>query len=258
MTALRPSAGRQVTAMTAGGRMRFGEWLAGHARRYVWNRTTLVAILLVSPSIVSSIATFAISNSLDRRIARFADERDTLTRNLTALDGQVKTFETLQLSRGAFLLVLNGSQADMQFKYLLDRLFRQNAKQAVRRMAAIVHPQDWQNRMAPYEALVDQDYSDAKTVRDIQAIENTMVMEAGAQLTALQLRHNIVTGRMSKIESLKTQISTVLASLTTALTIAIFFVTTNRKAPEPPSAAPPEKRQRPASARRRTADGRQL
>lgn len=238
--------------------MRVG-WIAGHARHYVWNRTTLSAILIVSPAIVSSIATFALSNSLDRRIARFSDERDMLTRDLAALDGHVKTFETLQLGRGALLLVLNGSQADMQYKYLLDRLFRQNAKQAVRRMAAIVHPQDWQNRMAPYDALVDQEYSDAGTVRTIQEIENAMVTEAGARLTALQLRHNIVAARIGKIESLKAQITAVLASLTSALTIVIFFVTTNRNKPEPPSAAvAPTKSQRPASVRKRAADGRQL
>ncbi|MCP4563151.1 MAG: hypothetical protein GY873_19725 [Bosea sp.] len=163
----------------------------------------------------------------------------------------------MQLGRGTLLLVLNGSQADMQYKYLLDRLFRLNAKQAVRRMAAIVHPQDWQNRLASYDALVDQDYSDARTVQSIQAMENAMVLEAGERLTALQLRHNIVTGRIAKIDSLKAQITTVLASLTSALTIVIFFVTTNGKKPAPPpAAAPVEKRQRPASGRKRAADGR--
>lgn len=240
--------------------MRFGEWLAGqvrsYARNYVWNRTTLSAILIVSPAILSSIATFVLSNSLDRRSARFTEERDAITRDLGALDGHVKSFETLQLGRGALLLVLNGSQADMQYKYLLDRLFRLNAKQAVRRMAAIVHPQDWQNRMAPYDALVDQDYSDARTVQSIQAMENAIVLEAGERLTALQLRHNIVTGRIAKIDSLKAQITAVLASLTSALTIVIFFVTTNGKKPAPPPAAPVEKRQRPASVRKRAADGR--
>ena len=209
--------------------MRFGEWLAdqvrSYARSYVWNRTTLSAILIASPAILSSIATFALSNSLDRRSARFTEERDRITRDLGALDGQVKSFETLQLGRGALLLVLNGSQADMQYKYLLDRLFRLNAKQAVRRIAAIVHPQDWQSRMAPYDALVDQDYSDARTVHAIQAMENAMVLEAGERLTALQLRHNIVTARIAKIDSLKAQITAVLASLTSALTIVIFFVT---------------------------------
>lgn len=240
--------------------MRFGEWLAGqvrsYARNYVWNRTTLSAILIVSPAILSSIATFVLSNSLDRRSARFTEERDAITRDLGALDGHVKSFETLQLGRGALLLVLNGSQADMQYKYLLDRLFRLNAKQAVRRMAAIVHPQDWQGRIAPYDALVDQDYSDARTVQSIQAMENAMVLEAGERLTALQLRHNIVTGRIAKIDSLKAQITAVLASLTSALTIVIFFVTTNGKKPAPPPAAPVEKRQRPASVRKRAADGR--
>lgn len=237
--------------------MRFGEWLAGQARNYVWNRTTLSAILIASPAILSSIATFAISNSLDRRSARFAEERDAVTRDLGALDGQVKSFETLQLGRGALLLVLNGSQADMQYKYLLDRLFRLNAKQAVRRMAAIVHPQDWQSRMAPYDALVDQDYSDAKTVQSIQAMENAMALEASEKLTALQLRHNIITGRIAKIESLKAQITAILASLTSALTIVIFFVTTNKQKPQPaPAPAPVEKRQRPASVRKRAADDR--
>jgi hypothetical protein len=236
--------------------MRFGEWLAGQARNYVWNRTTLSAILIASPAILSSIATFAISNSLDRRSTRFTEERDAVTRDLGALDGQVKSFETLQLGRGALLLVLNGSQADMQYKYLLDRLFRLNAKQAVRRMAAIVHPQDWQGRMTPYDALVDQDYSDARTVQAIQAMENAMVQEASEKLTALQLRHNIVTGRIAKIDSLKAQITAILASLTSALTIVIFFVTTNKKSAPPPAAASPEKRQRPASVRKRAADGR--
>ena len=241
--------------------MRFGEWLAdqvrSYARSYVWNRTTLSAILIASPAILSSIATFALSNSLDRRSARFTEERDRITRDLGALDGQVKSFETLQLGRGALLLVLNGSQADMQYKYLLDRLFRLNAKQAVRRMAAIVHPQDWQGRMAPYDALVDQSYSDAGTVQSIQAMENAMVQEAGEKLTALQQRHNIVTGRIAKIDSLKAQITAVLASLTSALTIVIFFITTNRTKPAPPPPATvSEKRQRPASGRRRAADGR--
>jgi hypothetical protein len=236
--------------------MRFGEWLAGHARNYVWNRTTLSAVLIASPAILSSIATFAMSNSLDRRISRFTAERDAITRDLGALDGHVKSFETLQLGRGALLLVLNGSQADMQHKYLLDRLFRLNAKQAVRRMAAIVHPQDWQGRMAPYDALVDQDYSDAGTVQSIQAMENAMVQEAGEKLTALQLRHNIVTGRIAKIDSLKAQITAVLASLTSALTIVIFFITTNKKSAPPPAPAMPRKRQRPASARKQAADGR--
>jgi hypothetical protein len=212
--------------------MRVREWLAGHARSYVWNRTTLAAILIASPAILSSIATFAISNSLDRRAARFASERDGLARDLGALDGHVKTFESLQLGRGALLLVMNGTQAEMRLKYLLDQLFRQNAKQAVRRMAAIVHPQDWQARMAVYDALVDRDYGDADAVQEIQALESTMVMAAGERLTALQLRHNVVSGRIDKIESIKGQITAVLASLTSALTIVIFFITTNRRKPE--------------------------
>lgn len=237
--------------------MRFGERLAGHARHYVWNRTTLSAVLIASPAILSSIATFAISNSLDRRNARFTEERDGIARDLGALDGHVKSFEILQLGRGALLLVLNGSQADMQYKYLLDRLFRLNAKQTVRRIAAVVHPQDWQSRMAPYDALVDQEYSDAGTIQSIQAMENAMVLEASEKLTALQLRHNIVTGRIAKIESLKAQITAVLASLTSALTIVIFFITTNKQKPEsPPAPAAPEKRQRPASVRKRAADDR--
>lgn len=191
--------------------------------------------MIVSPAILSSIATFALSNSLD---------------------GHAKGIETLQLGRGALLLVLNGSQADMRYKYLLDRLFRQDANQAVRRMAAIVHPQDWQSRMASYDSLVDRDDSDAKTVQDIQAMEHSMVMEAGARLTPLQLRHNIVTGRIAKIESLKTQITAVLASLTSALTIVIFFITNKQKPGPAPSPAAPEKRQRPASMRKRAADDR--
>lgn len=212
--------------------MQLRERLAGHARSYVWNRTTLVAILIASPAILSSVATFAISSSLDRRIARFTTERDSITRDLGGLDGHVKTFETLQLGRGALLLVMNGTQAEMRLKYLLDQLFRQNAKQAMRRMAAIVHPQDWQARMAAYDALVDRDYRDADAVHNIQALESTMVLAAGERLTALQLRHNIVSGRIDKIESIKGQITAILASLTSALTIVIFFVTTNKKKPE--------------------------
>lgn len=212
--------------------MQLGEQVAGSFRRYFWNRTTLSAMLIASPAILSSLGTFAMSNSLDRRIARFSAERDTLNRDLGALDGHTRSFETLQLGRGALLLVMNGTQAEMQFKYLLDRLFRQNAKQAMRRMAAIVHPQAWQARMAVYDALVDQEYSDAGTVRNIQALESAMVQEAGAHLTALQLRHYIVSGRIDKIESLKGQLTAVIASLTSALTIVIFFITTSRKKPE--------------------------
>ncbi|MBN9447894.1 MAG: hypothetical protein J0I67_13440 [Bosea sp.] len=212
--------------------MQLGEQVAGTFRRYFWNRTTLSAMLIASPAILSSLGTFAMSNSLDRRIARFSAERDTLNRDLGALDGHTRSFETLQLGRGAFLLVMNGATAEMQYKYLLDRLFRQNAKQAVRRITAIVHPGDWQARMAAYDALVDQEYSDAGTVRNIQALESAMVQEAGAHLTALQLRHNIVSGRIDKIESLKGQLTAVIASLTSALTIVIFFITTSRKKPE--------------------------
>jgi len=234
--------------------MQFREWFGGHTQHYVWNRTTLSAILIASPAILSSIATFAMSNSLDRRIGRFTTEREQLVRDLGALDGHTRTFETLQLGRGALLLVMNGSQADMRFKYLLDRLFRQNAKQAMRRMAAIVHPQSWQARMAAYDALVDKEYSDAGTVQNIQAIESTMVLEAGERLTALQLRQNIVSGRIDKIESLKGQFTAVLASLTSALTIVIFFITTNRKKLEPASApeqanGPPRKPRRAAVVR---------
>lgn len=208
------------------------ERFADPFRRFVWNRTTLSAVLIASPAILSAIGTFAMSASLDRRIARFAGERDTLSRDLGALDGHTRSFETLQLGRGALLLVMNGTQAEMRFKYLLDRLFRQNAKQAMRRMAAIVHPQDWQARMGAYEALVDQEYGDVNAVQNLQAIESAMVLQAGERLTALQLRHNIVSGRIDKIESLKAQLTAIIASLTSALTIVIFFVTTNRKKPE--------------------------
>lgn len=204
----------------------------GQMRRYVWNRTTLSAILIASPAIFSSITTFVMANSLDRRAARITAEKEMVNRDLGSLDGQVKAFETLQLSRGALLLVLNGARADQQSKYQLDRLFRLNAKQAMRRIVALVHPQDWQARMAPYDALVDREYIDPKTVQALQAIENDTVQEAGRRLVTMQETYNFLARRVDKLESRKVQMTAILASLTSALTIVIFFFTTNRKKPE--------------------------
>lgn len=212
--------------------MQSGGGLMGQMRRYVWNRTTLSAILIASPAIFSSITTFVMANSLDRRAARITAEKEMVNRDLGSLDGQVKAFETLQLSRGALLLVLNGARADQQSKYQLDRLFRLNAKQAMRRIVALVHPQDWQARMAPYDALVDREYIDPKTVQALQAIENDTVQEAGRRLVTMQETYNFLARRVDKLESRKVQMTAILASLTSALTIVIFFFTTNRKKPE--------------------------
>ncbi|WP_029352385.1 hypothetical protein [Bosea sp. 117] len=198
-------------------------------RRFVWNRASLNAVLLASPAILAATGSFIMSRSVDAEIAGLTQRRDRLTETSRELDSFTRDVERLQLDRAALLLIMNGQDADIQLKFALDKLFRLNALNSMRRVAATLYPVEWKDRMAPYEHLVQQDYRSAETVRELQSAESAMIADASRQLTMLQESSNRVAAEIDARTAFRTTILSVGNSLMYILTILVFFFGINLK-----------------------------
>lgn len=198
-------------------------------RRYVWNRTTFTAIVIASPAILTAIGSIATTLVLDRDISELGKRRDTLTLDMSQLDGFTKDVETYQLGRAALLLTMNAGAADQKSKFMLDKLFRLNAMGSMRRVAAIIYPERWKDRLAAYDGLLAEDYEQAETVQKLQAIESTVIKDASRRLTALQQQLNETASRIEFLNDLKSLITNIGNYLVYILTIMVFFIKTNAK-----------------------------
>lgn len=203
-------------------------------RAYVFNRTVAVSLFLTSPAILSSAVSLGMAASVDRSLAGLGRERASLAQDMGRLDTFMKDFDNAQVLRASFLLVMTADAASQDLRYLLDRLYRQNAKGALRRIAAVIYPATWKETFAGYETVVDAAYADKAAIDTLQNAENRILADAAARSTALQAEINRLSERIDRLESRKTFILTIGTSLAYVLTILLFFIkTAGERAPAP-------------------------
>lgn len=192
-----------------------------------WLRKIAFAVLLVSPSILGTVASWTYAVSIDRKIEQTKQESETLVRAIADLDQFTQSVEQAQLYRVAFLLMLDGMHAEQPLKLKLDQWFRANAMSTTRRVAASVYPADWRARMEKLEAMVSGDYT-AEGIPALQEIENTVDRDARATLTALQAKANDAISRKESLESVKTRVAFIVSSFGYILTIFAFLLKESR------------------------------
>jgi len=195
--------------------------------KYVWNRTTFMALLFISPAILTSIGSTAMSVSIDRQVAALAKDKEAVTDSSGKLENFVRDFDAYRLQRSANLIVLSGTNGEDKLKYMLDKLYRLNSQASMRRIVSITHPSDWQKRMAAYEKITVTEYEDPATVQKLQSMENEVSIEAGRRLTALQAANNRLSEKIDKLTNWKTLIASIGNYIVYALTALLFFLKTN-------------------------------
>ncbi len=208
------------------GKRRVGAQLAHVFRTYVFTRAALIAILLTSPAILTTAVSLGIAASVDRSLANLNRDRATLAQDMGRLEVFMKEFDSYQLLRASFLLIMAADGDSQDLRYLLDRLYRQNAKGSLRRIAAVIYPQTWQETLKTYDGVVDAAYADKAAIDSLQEQEGRIIADAGAKATAYQAEINTLAGRIDRLESNKMLILTLGTSLSYVLTILIFFIRT--------------------------------
>jgi hypothetical protein len=194
--------------------------------RYVLNRTTIGAILFSSPAILSAFGSFAMSMWIDQGIASLTQRRDALSSRSSQLEGFKENVERFQLDRGAMLLLLTGVNADASLKYALDKLFRLNAQDSMRRVAALLYPTEWKAKMLPYEAITGTDYADRQTIGDLQSMEDAMIQDAAQRLVTIQEELNALSAEIDRQTAFRTAVLSVGNSIMYIVTIILFFART--------------------------------
>lgn len=209
----------------------------GHVlRTYVLTRAALVAVLLTSPAILSSAVSLGMAASVDRSLADLNRDRATLVQDMARLEVFMKEFDNYQLMRASFLLIMAADGGSQDLRYLLDRLYRQNAKGSLRRIAAVIYPHTWQETLKAYDQVVDAAYADKAAIDALQEQEGRIIADAGAKATAYQGEINTLSNRIDRLDSNKTFILTLGTSLSYVLTILIFFIkTAEARGPARPS-----------------------
>ena len=204
--------------------------LAESFRLFLWNRTTFLALLFVSPAILATVGSFTMSRWLDDDIARLTRQRDQQQEFARDLDLFTREVERYQLDRASLLLVLAGQNSDTQLRYVLDQLYRMNAQSSLRRVVATLYPSDWQQRMQRTDELLQSDYNgDKAAVDELQVTETSVIADARAALTKAQANINVLSDTIDEKTSMRSSIVLVGAYLTQLLTIGLFFVKTNVK-----------------------------
>ena len=217
----------------------------GFIRRFLWTRDIFIALVFVSPAILTALGSFVLSSSVDADISQLSSDRNAANAQMTELNLVLRDVENYQLQRGAMLLVLSGQNSDMLLRYKMDKLFRLNALGAMRRVAATLYPEDWKTRIGAYEKLVTPDYADRASIDRMQAIETDLIADAGAAITGLQARINSLSDRIEAQSGTRNAVTTLGNGLMYLLTILLFFLKIHWDAPRPPS--PPQTGRRPGA-----------
>lgn len=207
--------------------MRLPLKLVRFLKKYVWNTTTFKAILFLSPAILTSIGSIAMSVSIDNKVAELNKDREAITSNSGKLENFVRDFDTYQLQRTANQIILASTNGEDKLKYMLDKRYRLGAQASMRRIVSIIHPADWQARMADYEKITVTDYEDVATVQKLQDMENEISIEAGRRLTLLQAANNKLSEEIDKLTNWKTLATNIGNYIMYGLTIILFFFRTN-------------------------------
>lgn len=201
--------------------------LVQFSKKYVWNTTTFKAIVFLSPAILTSIGSTAMMLSIDDRVAELNKDREAIVSNSNELEKFTRDFEAFQLQRATAQIILASSNGEEKLKYMLDRLYRQRSQASMRRISAILHPADWQPRMAVYEKITETEYEDTATVQKLQVMENELSIAAGKRVTALQVANNKLSDQIEKLSNWKTLVTNIGNYIMYGLTIFLFFLRTN-------------------------------
>lgn len=195
-------------------------------RTYVWSRKALIGIAIVSPTILGTIWTSTITSSIDRRLSRLTEMRSGAASETIQLDQLVSDVESKELLRTSFLASLKSANADDGLKYALDQLYRNSAQGSLRRIAALLYPDSWKERTAPYDALLASPDKDVKTVQQLSAFENDLIMGALQRNTAKQAASDRLSERIERLSRWKSTAYLALTGLTNVLTILVFLYKT--------------------------------
>jgi len=191
--------------------------------RYIWNSKTFVAILWVSPAILTTLGSFLMSLSIGRDIADIDAEVGRDTRSMAVLEQVTGEVERLQLARASMLLVLTGQNSDDVLRYTADQLYRLSAQKWMRRVLAVLYPDDWQQRIERHQGLVAKGYRDREAVDELQHLEDNLILDASKAMTTLQECINTASTRREKLDGWRNLIQLIGYSFIQILTILIFF-----------------------------------
>lgn len=201
--------------------------LVQFSKKYVWNTTTFKAIMFLSPAILTSIGSTAMMLSIDDQVSELNKDREAVVSKSNELEKFARDFDAYQLQRTTAQIILASSNGEDKLKYMLDRLYRQKSQASMRRIVAIIHPTDWQPRMAEYETITETEYEDRATVQKLQVMENELTIAAGKRVTALQAANNQLSDKIEKLTNWKTLITNIGNYIMYGLTIFLFFLRTN-------------------------------
>lgn len=115
------------------------------------------------------------------------------------------------------LLLLNSMNAE-------TKLFRLNAQDSMRRVAAILYPEGWKARMAPYDAITASDCAEYGKITQLQSVEDAMIQDAAHRLVSLQEQSNAVAVRIDRQTLFRTAVLSIGNSLMYIISIMLFFI----------------------------------
>ncbi len=225
--------------------------ISGAFRRYIWNARFLDALIITSPSVLAWIGGTIVELAVERDLRPVKSELGSIQTEMSDLDRFLTRFENNELDRGALLLLMNAASADMPLRYRSDQLYRVNVNAigSLRRTAAIVYPDSWQEVMKPYEEIVAQDYDTPDAVASLQNIENGVIAAAKARLVRDQQRFNALADTSENYERRRGYINRTLQYLGFVLSIFLFFY--KQPAPKPGGKAKAARKVRKSVARKR-------
>lgn len=192
-------------------------------RRFVWNDRALIAMLWVSPAILTAIGSFLMSMSLGKDISSLESRMNGYMRTSFELERVTTDVERLQLDRATALLILTGQNSDQRLRYAADQLYRLSAQKSMRRIMATLYPSDWQQRMERHGELVAKGYDDKAAVDELQEFESGLIADASKELTRLQGAYNEAAQRRDRLDNWRSAIQAIGYYLIQILTILIFF-----------------------------------
>lgn len=199
-----------------------------------WRRRFLIALLLASPSIGSWLSANVIYRLLDEWQQPVKTEMANLETEISDLDRFVTRFQANELGRGTLNLLMSAVAADMQLRYLGDNLYRANSASigSLRRAAAIVYPERWQDTLKPYEEIVRQRYESPEIVQRLQDFENTVIEDSLSKIVRNQQRINVLAETNDRYERLRRFITSTFTYLAMALSIVLFIFELKSTDPE--------------------------
>lgn len=158
--------------------------LFGSAWRAFWSQISGsrigLGLLISSPAIFAWLAGLVLELSVDGRLRPLRAEIEQVVRANADLENFVTRFENTELDRGISNLQLSAVNAPPNYRYLADNFYRANsgAIGSLRRAAAVVYPDSWQDVLAPYEKTIAEGYNSPEQVAQLQEVDNAIMAES--------------------------------------------------------------------------------